>query len=101
MTCCSPDRFVGDIEEMAGNVVQHAFSPGDKRWLDLAIVDQPETVIVSIRDNGSPFNPVAHLISEPSEEYGILLIRNLAKNIEYRRNIGLNNLIIHLQKNAR
>ena len=86
---------------MAGNVVQHAFSPGDKRWLDLTIVDKPETVIVRIRDNGSPFNPVAHLISEPSEEYGILLIRNLAKNIEYRRNIGLNNLIIHLQKNAR
>ena len=86
---------------MAGNVVQHAFSPGDKRWLDLTIVDKPETVIVRIRDSGSPFNPVAHLISETSEEYGILLIRNLAKIIEYRRNIGLNNLIIHLQKNAR
>jgi anti-sigma regulatory factor (Ser/Thr protein kinase) len=86
------------IEEMAGNVVQHAFKPGEKRWLDLTIVDKPEVVIVRIRDNGSAFDPVAYLSSGAGEGYGILLIQKLADDVEYRRNLGLNNLIIHLRK---
>ena len=86
------------IEEMAGNVVQHAFKPGEKRWLDLTILDKPETVIVRIRDNGSAFDPLAYLSSGEGEGFGILMIQKLADNIEYRRNMGLNNLIIHLKK---
>ena len=86
------------VEEMAGNVVKHAFKPGEKRWLDLTVVDKPETVIVRIRDNGSPFDPLGYPITREGEGYGILLIRKLAHNIEYRRSMGLNNLIIHLRK---
>ena len=86
------------IEEMAGNVVQHAFKPGEKRWLDLTIVDKPDAVIVRIRDNGSPFDPLAYLSSGEEKGYGILMIHKLAESFEYRRNMGLNNLIIHLRK---
>ena len=86
------------IEEMAGNVVQHAFKPGEKRWLDLTIVDKPETVIVRIRDNGSPFDPLAYQRAGEGEGFGIPMIQKLAQNIEYRRSMGLNNLIIHLSK---
>lgn len=25
------------IEEMAGNIVQHSFKPGEKRWFDLPV----------------------------------------------------------------
>ena len=88
------------IEEMAGNVVQHAFKAGEKRWLDLTIVDKPDTVIVRIRDNGSPFDPLAYLSSGEEKGYGILMIHKLAESFEYRRSMGLNNLIIHLRKNA-
>ena len=86
------------IEEMAGNVVRHAFKPGEKRWLDLTIVDKPELVIVRIRDNGTSFDPLTYLRSGAGKGYGILMIQKLAENIEYRRNMGLNNLIIHLRK---
>ena len=86
------------IEEMAGNVVQHAFKPGEKRWLDLTIVDKPETLIVRIRDNGSPFDPLAYLSAGEVQGYGILMIHKLAEHFEYRRSMGLNNLIIHLKK---
>ena len=86
------------IEEMAGNVVRHAFQPGEKRWLDLTIVDKPDRVIVRIRDNGSAFDPLAYQKTGEEQGYGILMIRKLADNIEYRRNMGLNNLIIHLKK---
>lgn len=86
------------IEEMAGNVVQHAFKPGEKRWLDLTIVDKPDRVIVRIRDNGIAFDPLAYLSSGEERGYGILMIHKLAESFEYRRSMGLNNLIIHLRK---
>lgn len=86
------------IEEMAGNVVQHAFKPGEKRWLDLTIMDKPETLIVRIRDNGAPFDPLAYLSAGNTQGFGILMIQKLAEHFEYRRSMGLNNLIIHLKK---
>ena len=86
------------IEEMAGNVVQHAFKPGEKRWLDLTIVDKDEKVIVRFRDNGAAFDPLAYVSEVDSEEYGIRMIHNLAEEFQYRRSMGLNNLIIHLRK---
>lgn len=86
------------IEEMAGNVVKHAFSPGEKRWLDLTIIDKPSSVIVRIRDNGAAFDPLAYLSENTKEEYGIKMIHALADSFEYRRNMGLNNLIINLKK---
>lgn len=86
------------IEEMAGNVVKHAFREGEKRWLDLTIIDKPTSVIVRIRDNGTAFNPLSHLSENAREKYGIKLIESLADDFEYRRSIGLNNLIINLKK---
>ena len=86
------------IEELAGNVVQHAFKPGEKRWLDLTILDKPEKLIIRIRDNGAPFDPVAYLGTGEREGFGLRIVQKLAENIEYRRNMGLNNLIVHLRK---
>ena len=86
------------IEEMAGNVVQHAFKPGEKRWLDVTIVDKPDTVIVRIRDNGADFDPLAYVSNADSDGYGIRMIHKLAEEFQYRRSMGLNNLIIHLRK---
>ena len=86
------------IEEMAGNVVLHAFTPGEKRWLDLTVIDKQDSVIVRIRDNGAAFDPLAYKRSGAGEGYGIVMIRRLAQSIDYRRSMGLNNLIIRLSK---
>ena len=86
------------IEELAGNVVQHAFKPGEKRWLDLTVMDKPEKLIIRIRDNGSPFDPLAYLSTGETQGFGLRIVQKLAEKIEYRRNMGLNNLIIHLKK---
>ena len=86
------------IEELAGNVVQHAFKPGEKRWLDLTIMDKKEKLIVRIRDNGASFDPLAYLNAGEPSGFGLLIIQKLAENIEYRRCMGLNNLNIHLKK---
>ena len=89
------------VEEMAGNVVKHAFKQGEKRWLDFTIIDKMDMVILRIRDNGAAFDPLAHLSSCSNEdEYGIKLIHALADDFEYRRSMGLNNLIIRLKKHV-
>ena len=86
------------IEEMAGNVVRHAFKEGEKRWLDVTIIDKPETIILRLRDNGAPFDPLAYLNREVADTYGIKMIHSLTEDFEYRRSMGLNNLIIYLNK---
>ncbi len=91
------------IEEMAGNIVQHAFSPGEKRWFDLMILDKSDSVTVRLRDNGAAFDPVAYLNQANEDALGIRMIAGLAKTMEYRRTLGLNTLLITLnkQENAR
>lgn len=90
------------IEEMAGNVVQHAFKPGEKKWFDVLVLDKPESVVIRMRDNGAAFHPLHYLntADEPDEEarFGIRMISSLADQFDYSRNMGLNVLIIVLNK---
>jgi anti-sigma regulatory factor (Ser/Thr protein kinase) len=85
---------------MAGNVVRHAFKAGEKRWLDVTIIDKSETIILRLRDNGAPFDPLAYLSKGTGDTYGIKMIHALTENFEYRRSMGLNNLIIYLKNTA-
>ena len=87
------------IEEMAGNVVRHSFKEGEKRWLDIIILDRNEHIVIRFRDNGTAFDPIAYLNNDtPKEGYGIPLIHSFADDFEYRYNMGINNTIIHLKK---
>ena len=88
------------IEEIAGNVVKHAFRPGEKRWLDLVLLNRADHLIIRVRDNGVPFDPVAYIqAQEPSTDHvGIRLITGVADQLEYRRSIGLNNVMILFKK---
>lgn len=88
------------IEEMAGNVVQHAFKSGEKKWFDLMILDKEDSLIVRIRDNGMAFDPTKYLCDDKRKEqqYGIRMIAGLANSMEYRRTIGLNNVLIKIMK---
>lgn len=86
------------IEEMAGNVVEHAFKPGEKRYLDLTLVDRGAYLLLRLRDNGAAFDPLAYLSARKKEDYGIRLVHALADGISYRRSMGLNNLVIRLRK---
>lgn len=93
------------IEEMAGNVVRHAFKPGEKKWFDVLILRKPQSVIVRMRDNGSAFDPSHYLNTaghpDSKETFGIKLISSIADKFDYSRNMGLNVLIIVLNKSNR
>lgn len=91
------------IEEMAGNIVQHAFKPNEKKWFDVLILEKQSQFIVRMRDNGRMFNPVKYLQEHPdgkeNDKFGINLIVKTANDVAYSRSIGLNNLIISINKN--
>ncbi len=85
------------IEKMAGNVARHAFAPSEKKWFDLLILNKGDSMIVRMRDKGKGFDPVRYLHENKYTDngrLGIRLISALSNQFEYRRTIGLNNLII-------
>lgn len=87
------------IEEMAGNIIRHSFRPEEKRWIDLLILDKPDHLLIRLRDNGAAFDPVDYVKTEPAADHiGIRLIFGLADSMEYRRTMGLNVLMITLNK---
>ena len=88
------------IEEMAGNVVKHSFTPGQKRWLDMTVLDKDDRVIVCFRDNGKAFDSVAFAAAHQNqqEHLGIRLIYGLAETFTYKRVMGLNCMSIHFVK---
>ena len=90
------------IEEMAGNVVQHSFKPGEKRWLDLFVYVKPETILLRMRDNGRPFDPLARLReqaeSDPEKNLGLKVINGITDTFEYRNGVSLNICVMTLRR---
>ena len=90
------------IEEMAGNVVQHSFKPGEKRWFDLLVYVKPEAILLRMRDNGRPFDPLARLReqaeSDPEKNLGLKIINGITDSFEYRHGIGLNICVMTLRR---
>lgn len=85
------------IEEMAGNVVKHAFRPGKKQWFDLLILAKRDRIVFHMLDNGMMFDPLRYMEDKnagPENGIGIRLIMAKADEIRYNRSIGLNNLTI-------
>ena len=64
------------------------------------ILDKEDFLIVRIRDNGMAFDPTKYLCDDKRKEqqYGIRMIAGLANSMEYRRTIGLNNVLIKMLK---
>lgn len=104
------------VEEIAGNIVQHAYHQGEKRFLDFMLTNQPDRVVLRFRDNGAMFDPPAFLRDFKEKEVrsaaegkkeivtedtplGIRLVAELADEIDYQYYIGLNNLTVTFEKN--
>lgn len=88
------------IEEMGGNVIQHAFAPGEKKWFDVMILDKKDSLVVRLRDNGKMFDPTKFAAenADKKDTYGIRIIQGIAESVQYRRALEVNNLIITLKK---
>ena len=85
------------LEEMTANLANY---PNNKQAadIDLRISNADGKIILALRDNGRPFNPVEYSPDEQTDYRtdGIMLLKAMAKNIQYNRVLSLNQTIIEL-----
>ncbi|MBQ7216351.1 MAG: ATP-binding protein [Synergistaceae bacterium] len=90
------------IEEMGGNIIQHGFSDGKQHYIYLRILAKADEVILRIRDDCKPFNPLEHYRmtvqneQDPAKNMGIRLVMKLSSGVQYLSTFGTNNLIIRI-----
>ncbi len=88
------DKLSLCIEEMAGNIVQHAFPAGERRRFDLLVYIKPDAILLRMRDNGRPFDPLAFLREQaqddPEANLGLKVINGITDSFEHRSGVGLN-----------
>lgn len=90
------------IEELAGNIVKHAFKPGEKRWFDILIYIKEDRIFIRMRDNGRQFDPLAYLREQakddPSAGIGLKIINGITETFEYHSGVGLNISVMTLKR---
>ncbi len=87
-------QLVLAVDEVAANVVEHAYPEGVKRGdITLDIDIQEQRITIEISDTGVPFNPLATEPVDPKKSfssrrrrgYGIPIIRRIVEDIHYER----------------
>ncbi|MCQ2071138.1 MAG: ATP-binding protein [archaeon] len=76
------------IEEMACNVVDHAFCDGKTHFMDIRVMKIGDDLVFRLRDDGKRFNP---LNAELDGHLGIKVVKATCKSIDYRYSVHLNN----------
>ena len=90
------------IEEMGGNIIRHGFSDGRQHYIYLRILAKSDEVILRIRDDCKPFNPLEHYRmtvqdeENPAKNMGIRMVMKLCSSVQYLSTFGTNNLIIKI-----
>lgn len=90
------------IDEVVSNCVKYGYRDTVEHFIDIELGHDGENILVTIIDDGHPFNPLEHPepdTSLPIEErpiggLGIHLLRKIADHIEYDRTDGRNRLTL-------
>ena len=90
------------LEEVLVNIIRYGYPEGGKHEILVWLSVEQDSVIVSVEDDGTPFNPLdapepdIHLPLEkrPIGGLGIHLVKNLMDGLEYHRSEGQNRLVM-------
>ncbi len=91
------------VEEMAAGAVKHGFAKTKRPVIDVKLILKRDgTLVLRVRDNGAPFNPMDLDLSakDPCAAVGIRMLRQGVRNVEYQYTLGLNNLVVTLPASA-
>ena len=100
------DKIISDLtlalEERVVNVISYAYQDSIGHDITINISLKDKELILEVKDGGQPFNPLEVPepdIQKPLEErkvggLGIFLINTLMDEVEYRREEGLNILLM-------
>lgn len=87
------------MEEMAGNIVRHGFNADNKKHgLDVRVIPTKNGIMLRIKDDCKPFDPVeiSRIFNseDMSKNIGIRMISKIADEFTYQNMFGLNVLTI-------
>ncbi|MDG5767472.1 ATP-binding protein [Balneolales bacterium ANBcel1] len=88
------------VDEACTNVIKHAYQWDATKEIIIRIAEHKNEFLISIFDNGKPFDPKAYRLPTTQDQleqkkrsgYGILLIRKLMDNVEYRKRKSRNEI---------
>ncbi len=89
------------MEEMALNTIAYGFQDNREHYIDIKVQAMEEEIRLRIRDDGIAFNPLDYVKKDeddPTHNIGIRLVKGLAKQIDYRNTMRMNNLFIVLSE---
>ena len=90
------------IEEMGGNIIKHGFADGKEHYIYLRLFAKEDEVILRIRDDCVPFNPLERYNmsvkneEDPAKNVGIRMVMKLCSDVMYLSTFSSNNLIIRI-----
>jgi serine/threonine-protein kinase RsbW len=86
------------LEEALANIVMHGRAEGTAA-IDAVLAEEPGRLVLSISDDGIPFDPVTAALPESQEigGNGLLLLRRYCSDLSYRREAGRNYLTLHFR----
>lgn len=95
------------LAEVLNNIVEHAYADNQDGMIELEIVPKPNGLCCKLRDGGHPMPdgnvplgnlpPSKTIIDDlPEGGFGWFLIRDLARDLQYTRSNGKNNLTFRI-----
>lgn len=88
------------LEEMVTNTIQYGFKDQKEHFIDIKVQAIGEGAKLRIRDDGIAFNPMDYLKEQDSDDMihnvGIRMVRGIAKEVDYRNTMRMNNLFIEI-----
>ena len=85
-------------EEIVNNIITYGYRYNHKNYIDVTLKKVNDTLVLSIRDDGMPFDPTKYEFDN-DENYstsGIQLISKLTDKMSYMRVLSLNNTVFEI-----
>lgn len=101
-------RYVVELvlDELGGNIVRYGYEPGDHGEIQIELCSGARAVLVTLIDDGRPFDPTAH--PEPPTPtsiedariggLGISMVRKMVAGMRYSRTGGRNRVEVEVAR---
>ncbi|WP_186843710.1 MATE family efflux transporter [Acetobacterium tundrae] len=85
------------VEELSVNIITHGFKKNGENFIDIRLSIVDTDLVLRLRDDGEPFNPIAYLSEFGTEKsLGLKLVNEMATDFNYSYILNFNNILISM-----
>ncbi len=87
-------------EELVANIGRYGFTDPKNRYIDVSLTGDSEKLLLRVRDDGIPFNPLEYKSEDKDGSGnmgGIELIKRIASKFTYTRVLNMNNTVVEIE----